>query len=266
MPDLKLIPIGRAYASETDAQAAVERLRSSGFDEQDISLIQPSMIRDANPALLDADDPEPLALLVRKVHASADVPAAQASVYAEQLRQQHSVLLLTPPFGKAARADAILDDTGALELGALPPPEFHTWLQPAPLSALLQLPVLAHGRSRLARLFGAPLTEPDFLPGEAFGPLLSSNPTPLSSAAGIKLLSDDPAPLSNAIGMPLLSEDRPANKRSSFGLPLLSERRPAERRTSFGLPMLLRDTPAPLSSLLGLKVLSDDQSGKASVG
>ena len=271
MPEFRLVPIGSVHESENDAAAAARALWHEGFEEGDISVITPSMIRPDKPWLLEpgtyegADTTVALALLIDDVHDSAEVPDGHARRYAENIQRGRSLVLVTPPFGKAARAEALLAGHDPVDVGPLPELQWHTWLQPAPLSALLGLPVLSHGRSRVARLFGDPLTSPDFLPGRFFGRLLSDDPTPLSSKIGMRVLSDDPTPLSSRLGLPVLAKERPANKRTSFGLPLLTSERPANKRTSFGLPLLSRD-PTPLSSLLGLPVLTRDQGGKASVG
>ncbi len=103
---------------------------------------------------------------------------------------------------------------------------------PAPLSTILGLPALSHGRSVLSRLFGELASAHFALFGRS---ALSSRAAPLSSLVGLKTLSGRSGP----------SWSR------SFGLPILTSGSPS----SFGLPLLSRN-PAPLSSLFGLRVLS----------
>jgi hypothetical protein len=99
---------------------------------------------------------------------------------------------------------------------------------------------------------------------DTFGfPVLSSNPTPLSSLLGLPVLRqgksttqlmDNPAPLSKLFGLPLLKRDKSTTK-------LINNPGPLSR--SIGLPLLTRgksttsllNSPTPLSSLLGLPVL-----------
>jgi len=260
---LKLIPIGRAYATEKDALSAVETLKAKNFQEEDISIITPSMIESSNPWMLSreskdgVDSTEMLAQVIIGVHEVSRVPDSHAIVYAETLQEGSTLLLITAPFGEALLATDTLDGTSTVHMDEMPELEYHTWLQPAPLSALLNLPVLSHRKSWMASSFKE-LSDPGYLPTEGLmggllkkndpAPLsskigmdvLKDNPTPLSSKFGWSLLKDNATPLSDKIGMSPLKDDRPANKSSSFGFPLLSS------------------NLTPLSSLFGIPVLKKD--------
>ena len=280
MAFLRLIPIGQAYASEADALAAIEALKANGFEEEDISIITPAMIEAANPAMLNAgefegvDTTEMLAQVVMSVHEASDVPSSHAMVYADNVQRGHSLVLITAPFGQALLATDTLNAGKHMDIGELPELEYHTWLQPAPLSALLNIPVLSHRRSWMSRTFPE-LTESGYLPTKGImGGLLTDNPTPLSSALGMKMLKDDPTPLSSKLGMEVLKDnptpisskfgwkllikDKPAPLSNKIGIKVLSDEVPAKKETSFGLPLLSKN-PTPLSSWLGLPVIKRDE-------
>ena len=262
MAFLKLIPIGQAYASEDDALEAIEALKANGFEEEDISIITPSMIETANPAMLKAgehegvDTTEMLAQVVMSVHEASEVPPSHAMVYADNVQQGRSLVIITAPFGEALMATDTLNASKHVDIGEMPELEYHTWIQPAPLSALLNIPVLSHRRSWMSRTFSE-LTEPDYLPTKGIlGGLLIDNPAPLSSKLGMNLLKDNPTPLSSKFGWNLLW-DKPTPLSDKIGKKVLSDDESAKKESSFGLPLLIKN-PTPLSSLLGIRVLKDD--------
>lgn len=262
---LKLIPIGQAYASESDALEAVDALKANGFEEEDITVITPSMIKDANPDMLSpgeregVDTTEMLAQVIMSVHEASEVPASHAMVYADSMQQGRSMVLVTAPFGEALRATDTLDTGKHIDIGEMPELEYHTWMQPAPLSALLNMPVLSHRKSWMSRAFGE-LTEPGFFPTQGvMGGLLSKdNPTPLSSKIGMDTLSDNPTPLSSKLGMNLIKDD-PTPLSDKLGMDTLSapEKQSSKKSSSFGLP-LLSNNATPLSSLFGIPLLKRD--------
>jgi len=259
---LKLIPIGQAYASESDALEAVDALKANGFEEEDMSIITPSMISSANPAMLTpggddgVDSTEMLAQVIMSVHEASDVPASHAIVYANNVQQDRSLVLITAPFGQALLATDTLNTGKHIDVGEMPELEYHTWLQPAPLSALLNIPVLSHRRSWMSRTFSE-LTEPGYLPTQGLmGGLLMDNPTPLSSKVGMEVLKDNPTPLSSKFGWSLL-RDGSTPLSDKIGMKTLSDEDPGKKSTSFGLPLLSKSS-TPLSSLFGIPVLKRD--------
>ncbi len=259
---LKLIPIGQAYASEDDALEAIDALKANGFEEEDISIVTPSMIESANPAMMSAGDhngvdtTEMLAQVIMSVHEASDVPSSHAMVYAESIQQKRAVVLITAPFGQALLATDTLNNGKHIDVGNMPALEYHTWLQPAPLSALLNIRVLSHRRSWMSRQF-AELTEPGYFPTEGvMGGLLNKNSTPLSDKIGMEVLKDNPTPLSSKLGWSILKDD-PTPLSNKIGMKPLSDDVPAKKTRSFGMN-LLSDNPTPLSSMFGLPVLKRD--------
>ena len=260
---LRLIPIGQAYASESDALEAVDALKANGFQEEDMSIVTPSMISSANPKMLTPGEDdgvnttEMLAQVIMSVHEASDVPPSHAMVYAESVQQDRSVVLITAPFGQALLATDTLNNGKQIDVGEMPELEYHTWLQPAPLSALLNIPVLSHRRSWMSRTF-AELTEPGYLPTKGImGGLLIDNPTPLSSKVGMDVLKDNPTPLSSKFGWSLL-KDSPTPLSDKIGMNPLTNEVPAKKSTSFGIPLLSKNNPSPLSSLFGIPLLKRD--------
>ena len=257
---LKLIPVGQAYASEADALEAVDALKANDFEEDEITIVTPSMIESANPDILSpgekdgVDKTEMLAQVIMSVHEASDTPPSHAMVYADNVQQKRSVVLVTAPFGKALLATDTLATGKHIDVGEMPELEYHTWLQPAPLSALLNIPVLSHRKSWMSRTF-AELTEPDFLPTKGImGGLLSDTPTPLSSKLGMDVLKDNPTPLSSKFNWQLL-KDNPTPLSDKIGMKPLSDDTPAKKSSSFGLPLLSKNS-TPLSSMFGIPVLS----------
>ena len=269
----RLAPVGKVYASEPEARAAADRLADEAFERRDVTTLAPSTFEARYPWLLDrnaAEDEDVTGLLaevVADLHGPGGVPEEHARVYAEQLQDGRSVVLVTAPFGAAQRATDVLDAAGPVDIGPLPTLDrhYHTWHQAAPLSDLLGLPVLTRGRTWLAAAFGRPLADPHYLPTRGWaGGLLVRDPTPLSSAAGLDVLIEDPTPLSSKLGMDALRRDEPAPLSSRLGMKVLAKA-PAPLSSALGLKPLadpraagrarLSRDPAPFSSLLGLPVL-----------
>jgi len=154
---LKLIPIGQAYASEADALEAIDALKAADFEEEDITIVTPSMIESADADMLKpgekdgVDTTEMLAQVIMSVHEASDVPPSHAMIYAQSVQAGRALVLITAPFGKALLATDTLNNGKEIDVGDMPELEYHTWLQPAPLSALLNIPVLSHRRSWMSR-------------------------------------------------------------------------------------------------------------------
>lgn len=275
---MNLIPLARAFATEQDALETVERLKSGsrGLEDECVSVISPAMIQTSQDWLLTpgvkdgADSTEVLAELIISVHDGSRVPDSHAMVYADTIQEGKTVLLVTAPFGEGNRVEYALDQGKVVEMATVPELDYHSWMQAAPFSALLNIAVLSHRRSGISRTFPE-LKQSDRLPTSGLmGGLLSDNPAPLSSKVGMSTLTDNPAPLSSTVGLGLLT-DNPAPLSSTVGInvlkdnptPLsdklgkepLSDDRAAKKSSSFGLP-LLSNNPTPLSTMFGLSVLS----------
>jgi hypothetical protein len=274
---MNLIPTSRAYASEQDAVDAVESLRATtpNLEDDAVTLLSPSMLQASQAWLLSpgekdgVDSNDALAELIISLHDGSSVPDSHALVYADTIQEGKTLLLVTAPFGEGKSVDFTLDKSKTVSMAEVPELEYHTWMQAAPLSALLNLPVLTDRRSALSRSFPE-LRATDKLPTEGvMGGLLTDNPTPLSSKFGMSALIDNPAPLSSKVGMSTLKDnpaplsskvgmsvlkDNPSPLSDKAGIDPLASQRSAEKESSFGLPLLSKN-PSPLSSLFGLSVL-----------
>jgi len=262
---MNLLPIGRAFASEQDALESVESLKSRNFQEEDMSVITPAMIEASDASMLSRDvehDVDPavkLAELIIGVHEASRVPESHALVYADAVQEGKTLLLITAPFGQAQLANVTLDKGKIVELGELPELPEHTWIQPAPLSALLNWPVLTHRRSWMSRTFPE-LKQSDSLPTKGIlGGLLSHNPAPLSSKVGMSVLKENPAPLSSKVGMSVL-KDNPTPLSSKLGMSVLKDN-PTPLSSKLGISVL-KDNPSPLSDKVGMSPLSSSTPGK----
>ena len=243
---MRLIPIGRLYKTEKQANAAAKKLIERGCGKDWISVIKAGSVG-------EADSAETLSATIMGEHAPGHLPANHALVYAEGLQRGLSLVLVTAPFGSGRVAGHVLDSFDPVDI-VLPQVVESQGLksQATPLSDMFCLPTLSQGHSRFASLFGGLLSSNLTFP-RWFGGLLSRNPTPLSSRFGLKTLSDKDGPRDASLGFPLLS-DNPAPFSSRFNLKTLSpDSSPGE--TSFGLPLLSKN-PTPLSSMFGMPVLS----------
>ncbi len=277
---MNLIPIARAYASEQDALESVDSLkaRSPGLEDDAISILSPSMLNGQNEWLRNrgekdgTDSSAVLAELIVSIHDGSRVPDSHALVYADTVQEGKTLLIVTPPFGEGKQVDYTLDQSRSVPMPEVPELDYHTWMQAAPLSALLDIPVLTHRRSWMSRAFPE-LKSTESLPTSGLmGGLLSDNPAPLSSRFGMSTLTDNPAPLSSKVGMSTLTDnpaplsskvgmgvlkDNPAPLSDKAGIDVLTSERPAQKTSSFGLP-LLSNNPAPVSSLFGWPLLKKD--------
>lgn len=262
---LKLIPIGQAYASENDALEAIEALKANGFEEEDITIVTPSMFESTNSALLSPGEKdgvnttEMLAQVIMSVHEASEVPPSHAMVYADNVQEGRSLVLVTAPFGQALLATDTLNTGKEQEIGEMPELEYHTWMQPAPLSALLNMKVLSHRRSWMSRAFRELSDNPTPLSSRiGMNVLKENNPAPLSSMIGMNVLKDNPTPLSSKLGWSTIKEgSTPLSDK--IGMKVLSDSNDvsARKTSSFGIPLLSKN-PTPLSSKFGIPVLKHD--------
>jgi hypothetical protein len=222
----------RIYESEAQAGKAATALRDKGFENVFQFTALPKPVAPAKAPAKGAAAKGAVAAKTTVASTAslvADMTAAHilqshAQSYAAELQKGGSLVKVDAPFGLGLTANKILDSYGPCGRGfdtSAPSREF-IWDDAAPLSSMLQLPVL------------------------------SNIEHPFETLTGISSLSKGAAFLSSLFGIPLLSRGS-AEKTSSFGMPLLS-RGSAQKNSSFGLP-LLSNSPTPLSSLFGLKVL-----------
>lgn len=222
--------IVRVYETEEQAADTARALEQAGFAADSVLLVTPATA-DAAARTREMD-----------MRDLGDFITAQ-------LANEHSVVAVRPPFGRALVATKILDQAGPLAITA-PEPAAETSRKStaAPLSDLFGWGLLSNSATPISDMFGmrvlsktaAPLSDKfgwstrsaktHYLTGE-----LSRNPAPLSSRLGMALLSTKAAPLSDKFGWPTRSE-----------------------KTHYMTTDLSND-PTPLSSRLGLSVLSEKQ-------
>ena len=198
--------------------------------------------------------------------ARAGVSRRAAAAYAESVRNGGVTVSVRAVFGWAAIATEVLERSGAVATGISDASDAETD-QAAPFSAALGLPVLSRNPTPLSSLLALRVLSKRQNPGVR----LLHAAAPLSRGFGLPTLSGDPAPLSRRLGLTLL-QDNVTGKSQVFGLPLLTRRgrpflpagllrTPAPLSRLLGLK-LLSSNPAPLSSALGLRVLTEDDTGK----
>jgi hypothetical protein len=204
----------RMYETESQGSKAAAELREAGFEH----VFKFAYARGKGVAAAKAR-----ASLVDEMTA-AHIWRSHAESYASELEDGGSLVAVTPPFGAGLTATRILDSHAPIGKGLETRDDGGEmeWDEAAPLSSLLQLPVLIR------------------------------TDHPMETLSGIPSLTKGSGFLSSLLGLPLLSRGR-HNATSSFGIPLLKSG-PAHKTSSMGLP-LLSNSPTPLSSLFGLRVL-----------
>ncbi len=194
------------------------------------------------------------------------VPPNYARIWAQHVRDGESLVLISPPYGCERQVVRILNEFKPVALD-LPEPDKKP-LGPTPFSDFLGARTLKDGLSFssepgsfMAWVFGQNRDFGEnmkFVFSSAFAlPLLSSNPTPLSSMFKIPLLSDEGLG-DKSFGMPYLLDDAaPFSK--FFNMKVVADRDLGEQ--SFGMPLITKD-PTPLSSTLGMPTLTDGPNPK----
>lgn len=194
--------VGRIYATEERADAAVQRLKDADFPAEDLFLVRSGASAEAMPDGLTKD---------------------QAITYSRMLSDGKSTLVLVnAQFGWGERVTRILNDCGPVSTKDLEPIRPRN---PAPFSSFLGLPVLSTRGSSVWSLIFPSLTSPGFHLSEVFGlKLLLPRKQRWEKSFGVDLLAKTKRPWQKSFGMNLLLETkRPWRK--SFGLPLLKESR-----------------------------------------
>lgn len=183
--------------------------------------------------------------MVREAVEKGVIPSGNTRACVEALENGESVVGVSTYFGRGEFAVSILAEKGTI-LPAAPDDD------PSPLSDFLGLDVLREYKS------STKLTRSSWTFSSMLGlGLLSSNPTPLSSAIGFKPLTKKQSGWNSSLGLPILT-DNPAPFSSLIGWkPLTKGGGKDDWEFSFGFP-LLSSNPTPISSLFGLKVLSDE--------
>jgi hypothetical protein len=204
----------RMYENEAQGSKAAAELRQEGFE---------NVFKFESAGGKGAAAAKARAGLIDDM-AAAHIWKSHAEVYATELEKGGSLVVVYAPFGTALVADRILDAHAPVHKGLHAEPEDREieWDEAAPLSSLLQIPVL------------------------------TNTDHPMELVSGFPSLTKGACFLSSMIGLPLLARGR-HDATTSLGLPLLAKGA-GTAQTSMGLP-LLSNSPTPLSSMLGLPVL-----------
>jgi hypothetical protein len=208
----------RSYESASQAAAAAQNLLDAGFEN--VSQFKAASGKGASSAASRNN------LLSDMMN--AHIWKSHAEVYADRLSKGGGLVVVHAPFGSASNAERIMDKYEPVDAGLATTshkPDYQ-WNDAAPLSSVLQIPVL------------------------------SNTKLPAETLSGVSSLTKGSAFISNLLGIPLLSRGS-AQKVSSMGMPLLS-RSPTPLSSAIGLKTLSQN-PTPMSSLFGLKVLSQRQ-------
>lgn len=212
----------RMFETTQQAEAAVAKLRNGGFRWDTIRVVEPAMGREG--AVVDAavDDG-----MIPEVYRQACVGA---------LQRGRALVAIDAPFGHEQAAIDIMAEAGAVDTDMLPA---YSRRDPAPLSDLLNLPVLSRSKST-TQLAQKPFTFPSWLglplvtrTGQAMFGGLSKSKKNWKYSMGLPLLTKSGGPMFGGLTKPK------RNWTSSFGLPLLS-RNSAPLSSMFGMPTLTR--------------------------
>jgi hypothetical protein len=237
-------PIVRIFETEQQAREAVRRLAEDGYPEGSIYLVTPSMGGGEEEAPVGAGA-DTLAAALK----AGSLMSETAEVYAERVERGRSLVAVPAAFGFGRRAAEIMDEVGPVDTDIELPEDPYDFTLGTPFSSTVCIPVLA--RSRPAPLSGLIGVTPLVHGRTTFGTLTNPHYT-ASSSVGLKVLGGGASPFSSLFGLKLLTtKKRPWNM--SFGLPLLS-RAAAPLSSMFGLKILSK-SPTPLSSLLRFRTL-----------
>jgi|GEM_PF-563875 len=244
-------PIVRMYETDKAARDAVSKLREVGFPEGAITLVTPYK-RGVGPSQS-----------ISNALVAGFKLTNHAEVYAEGVRQGHSLVVVAAPFGSGQIATKTLDSFGPMDTGLERPvrSEFPMpWDEAAPLSSALQWrPISRNAPTPLSTLMSFPTLSRGRTFQSRYAELTSSS----WSLTSPRLLSHNATPLSSMFGLKTISGKWGAAWTTSFGLPLLS-RNPAPLSSKLGLHLLtdgpLSGHPTPLSAILGLPTLSHGRS------
>jgi hypothetical protein len=237
--------IARIYESHQQATDAVSELKKASYTDDQIILIGHS-----SGYGTDSDtDQSPTAAIVLALIA-AKVGRANATIYAEDVRQGGAIVVVHAPFGTATEAIRILgehDPVGPDE--AATQPKLKVWDESTPFSSALRLPLLLLDGSSFSSFWNLPLLADKLRPVvSSFGfPLLSKDEAFFS---WLPMLLQAATPLSSILGLPTLSRSLISQL---LNIPLLPSGRPSKWSAFLKRQ---KSNPAPLSTALGLPVIS----------
>jgi hypothetical protein len=207
----------RIYDSENQGAKVTEHLKGLGYGDV-YQFTGPGSKSGAGAAARDT--------LVTKM-TNVQIWKGHAEIYADRLTKGKTLVLAYAPFGSAANAINVMDSYAPVDSGIVDPAHESDleWDDAAPLSSILQIPVLTRTRFPAETISGLPsLTKGKAFLSSLLGlPLLVNGPEHKTSSMGLPLLSQSATPLSSAIGMRVLSQN--ATPLSAlFRLPVLRNR------------------------------------------
>jgi len=186
-------PVVRVFATEEQAQSAVDQLVRRGYPRDTINFLKASTEQSAS-----------LEAIAEKI-AAGHVLRTRAKVYAEAVRSGRSLVSVRAPFGRAIPALDIMSSCAPVDSGVrLPLDGFRDWDDGEPPS-FLTMTTLLNNPAPLSQLFG--IGTKAFGGKPMFGGLTGSR-FALSSMIGFPLLCRSSTSLSSAIGLPLLTKSR----------------------------------------------------------
>jgi hypothetical protein len=177
------------------------------------------------------------------------IAPAPAAHYAARIAAGAGLLVVDAPMYTGATATAIMEQAHPVEPG-LSDITYHPLPRnrAAPLSSALNLPVLSANPTPLSSYFKWTILSADQKPKAK----LAKKIAPLSSLIKMPTLSGNPAPLSSWLKWKLFWGG-PTPLSTKIGMTvLLDDAAPLSKRAGMGV---LKSNPAPLSSMLGLPVL-----------
>jgi hypothetical protein len=183
----------RLYATAEAASAAVASVSAYAAYTGRITTVGP-------------DAPDVVAALMK-----ARMVRSTAERYAAGVRKGGTLVIVHPIFGTAGRAMMLLDAAGPIDSGvpAPRPKPYGIWNEAAPLSDLLNFPVLSRSAAPFSRMWALPvLAEPKTTTGKwGWTELTPSQGAPRMSF-GMPTSVRCPTPLSSMLGLPTLTRSR----------------------------------------------------------
>jgi hypothetical protein len=188
-------PIVRLYDSAEKAQEAVRQLQARRFGPRNVDLVSP-------PADGGGADEAALAETIAEAH----VVRGRASRYARLVLDGHWMVIARAPIGTGVMVTDLLDDCGPVETGLEETEDrARAWDESAPISSALQIGTIIRNPTPFSSFWALPVVAGRGRRAcELIGwPELASSRWSLSAKLGMPLLSNNPTPLSSLLKLPL---------------------------------------------------------------
>ncbi len=207
--------ITRLYASPERGKAAADALMARGLKAKHFDVI------DKNSTGKMSE--EEIAGMI----GSAGVYPSATTVYASRVKKGESLVVVRAPYKTAFKVKTILDGLGPIDGGVEYTEVYQRAIAPPPTYYNKNLPILLDSKALIFSGRCLPAISKD---ARSYTPLMTDNPTPLSSALGMPTLSravprskvftvppraslvDNPTPLSSALGIPTLIRSSSARR------------------------------------------------------